>query len=254
VRAHSGFAGFTLLELLVVVALVSVLAVLVLTSVSHATAQAHSTQCVSNLRQLAAANLGYAAEHGGQYVPAQEPENLVRWHGTRDHAAAAFKGDGGPLSPYLGKDGRVKLCPALRNFLTGASSFEEGTGGYGYNAAYIGGTPASTWAAERMANVVQPARTVMFADTAFARSEGIQEYAYCEPWQQERPRDRFRGRLNASVHFRHSGLANVAWCDGHASSEPPTLLDSGNRYGGDAKKHKIGWFGPRERNGYWRPY
>jgi prepilin-type processing-associated H-X9-DG protein len=237
-----------------VVAVIGILLALIFAAIPALRAQADSTHCASNLRQLVAANFAYAGDNGGQFVPAQEKSNLVRWHGTRGSVSDRFDAGQGPLTPYLGRDGRVKLCPALRRILTRGESFEEGTGGYGYNAAYIGGTPASPWIPERVGNLEHPIRTVMFSDTAFPRAGGLQEYAYCEPWQQERPRDRFRGRLNASVHFRHGGKANVAWCDGHVSAEPPSQLDKGNAYGGDAEKWKIGWFGPSERNGYWRPY
>jgi prepilin-type N-terminal cleavage/methylation domain-containing protein/prepilin-type processing-associated H-X9-DG protein len=246
--------AFTLLELLIVVAILGIVATLTLAAISGARDQADAVQCASNLRALMTANFSYAADHDGQFVAAQEPSNLVRWHGVRDSTGDKFDGSKGPLAPYLGREGRVKLCPALKRALTGASSFEEGSGGYGYNAAYIGGTPNSTWTPERLAGLERPAQTVMFTDAAFARADGVQEYAYSEPWQAERPLGRFRGKLNASVHFRHSDKANVAWCDGHLSAEPYSKLDSGNVYGGDSTKQKIGWFGPSEKNGYWRPY
>src|SRR5204862_6977446 len=104
--------------------------------------------------------------------------------------------------------------------LSCSSPSEVWSGWYGYNATYIGGTPRDFYTPERLGNVAQPARTVMFTDAAFARANGVQEYAYSEPWQQERPPERFRGRLSASVHFRHLGTANVAWCDGPATAEP----------------------------------
>lgn len=247
-------AAFTLVELLVALAVIAILVALLLSAVQGARDRGDATQCVSNLRQLALANLSYAGEHDGQYVIAQDQTNRIRWHGVRDSVEGKFDPTQGPLAPYLGTEGRVKLCPTLKNVLTGDQSFEDGTGGYGYNAAYIGGTPLNTWAAERIGRVEQPARTVMFTDTAFPRAEGLQEYAYCEPWQTEYPLLRFRGALSASVHFRHLGKANVAWCDGHVTSEPPTKLDPGNGYGGDGVKWKIGWFGPSAQNGYWRPY
>lgn len=247
-------AGFTLVELLLVIGVVAVLAALLLSAVESARAQGDSAQCMSNLHQLAAANFAYAADHNGQFVTAQDQSNLVRWHGVRDSTDGKFDPTKGPLSPYLGKEGRVKLCPALRHVLTGSASFEDGTGGYGYNAAYIGGTPMNTWAAEYLPRLDRAVQTVMFTDTAFPRSDGLQEYAYCEPWTTEYPIGRFRGKLSASVHFRHLGKANVAWCDGHVSSESPSQLDGGNGYGGNGMVSKIGWFGPSTLNGYWRPY
>lgn len=247
-------AGFTLVELIAAIAVIAILAALLMAGLGLTQERANATQCVSNLRQLALANLSYAADHDSQYVTAQEPTNLIRWHGVRDSAEGKFDPTRGPLAPYLGTDGRVKRCPSLKNVLSGGASFEDGTGGYGYNAAYIGGTPLNIWAAEHTGQVERPAQTVMFTDTAFPKAEGLQEYAYCEAWQTEYPLLRFRGKLSASVHFRHLGRANVAWCDGHVTAEQPAQLDGANGDGGDGQRAKIGWFGPSTQNGYWRPY
>lgn len=247
-------AGFTLIELLVTIAIIAVLAALLLAGLQSARQKADATNCLSNLRQLAAANLAYAGEHDGHYVPAQELNNAVRWHGVRRGSGGAFDPAQGPLAAYLGTEGRVKLCPTFRDALKGTASFEEGTGGYGYNATYIGGTPADGFSPERVINVPQPARTVMFTDTAFARAAGLQEYAFCEPRQWVNPNGKLRGRLIPSVHFRHGGRTHVAWCDGHVSAEEPTELGGPDAYyGGEPGKWKLGWFGPAASNGYWNP-
>lgn len=244
--------AFTLVELLAVIAIIAVLATLSLGAINTARARADAAKCVGNLRQLAAASLTYLADSGGQYAPAQDPSNTVRWHGTR-HGGGKFDPTRGPLAPYLGQDRRVKLCPALGRVLTGSQSFEDGTGGYGYNAAYVGGTPLDPFTPERAANISSASRVVMFADCAFPRAEGLQEYAYAEPWRSVDYRGRLRGALAPSVHFRHGGTANVVWCDGHISAEKPTKLGGRNGYGGDAEKWQIGWFGPEDQNGYWNP-
>ena len=245
-------SAFTLLELLVVVAIIAVLIALLFAAIQKARQTGEATACASNLKQLALANLAFAAEHDGQYVAAQDHANAVRWHGVRS-GGGAFDGTRGPLAPYLGAEARVKLCPIFRDALSGADSFENSTGGYGYNAAYIGGQPGNAFVAERFANVLHPARTLMFADCAFARANGIQEYPYCEPYQWTDAVGRLRGALSPSVHFRHHGRANVAWCDGHVTAELPAELGSTNGYGGDPAKWNIGWFGPRRENGYWNP-
>lgn len=246
--------GFTLLELLVAMAIVAILVALALAGLKVAREKADDAQCMSNLRQLAQANLAYAAEHEGTFVPAQEPRNLTRWHGVRNGVGEPFNPTAGPLAPYLGTEGKVKLCPSFRDVLTGSKSFEEGTGGYGYNAVYIGGTPANAFAAERIANIPRPQATIMFSDAAFARQNGVQEYAYCEPWNSVGPTGKLRSRLIPSMHFRHQGRANVAWCDGHVTSERPTQLGSENStYQADSSKHQIGWFGRSEFNGFWNP-
>ena len=247
--------AFTLIELLVVASVIAVLAALLMGGLQAVRAKGDAAACTSNLRQLAAANLAYTAEHDGSYVGAQDASNTVRWHGTRQGAGQAFDPTKGPLAPYLGSEGRVKLCPTFRDALRGGQTFEEGTGGFGYNATYIGGTPASAFSATRLANVPQPALTVMFTDTAFARAAGLQEYPFCEPRRWVNPAGKLRSRLIPSVHFRHAGRANVAWCDGHVTAEEPTELGGEDAYyGGEPGKWKLGWFGPEAGNGYWNPH
>ena len=241
--------AFTLIELLVALAIIAVLATLVLGVVNVAREHGDAAQCVSNLRQLATANLSYAAEHDGHYVPAQDETNTIRWHGVRSGPNGKFDPTKGPLAPYLGAEGRVKLCPALRRVLTGAESFEDGTGGYGYNAAYIGFTPLDSFTPEVLAQVPRPSTTMMFADCAFPRADGLQEYAYAEPWQWTDYAGRLRGPLDPSVHFRHGGYANVAWCDGRclrgkrrpsSAARTPTAAMPGNgRSDGSAMRRRM---------------
>jgi len=243
----------TMIELVTVLTVIGVVATLVFAALQNVNERSEAAHCSGNLRQLATANITYAAEHDGQYVPAQEPRNVVRWHGERGSVDAKFDGRKGPLAPYLGGDGTVKLCPSLKNVLESNESFEHGTGGYGYNALYVGGTPASRWVPARIAQIGRASRTVMFTDTAFPRKNGLQEYAFSEPWCWVDVLGRLRGKLSPSVHFRHSGTANVAWCDGHVTAESPSELGEGNEYGGDARKWNVGWFGPSTDNGYWKP-
>ncbi len=246
--------GFTLIELLVVISIIAVLSAFILSALKKARQAADATQCLSNLRLIAEANGRYAAEHDGHYCPAQESSNNVRWHGARQNTGEKFDPTLGPISPYLGRDGSLKECPSFQQFVTGSDSFENGSGGYGYNAIYIGGTPRDKWVGERIANVPQPAKTLMFADTALAREDGLQEYPYAEPYQWVAPSGKLSGPLAPSIHFRHAGKANIVWCDGHATPELPARLGSGkNYYGGDEEKHKVGWIGPELENGYWNP-
>lgn len=246
--------GFTLLELLVVIVIIAIVAGLIFSGLKSAKESAAASKCLGNLRSLAAANGSYAAEHDGLYCYAQEQGNRVRWHGARQESSGKFDATEGPLAPYLGRDGRVKECPSFEQYVTGSESFENGSGGYGYNAVYIGGTPRDKWTGERVSNVSHPSRTLMFADTAFARAEGLQEYPFAEPFQWVAPSGRLSGPLSPSVHFRHNGKANVVWCDGHASPESPSQMGKGrNYYGGDEAKHSLGWIGPEVENGWWNP-
>jgi len=257
--------GFTLIELLVVIAIIAILAAILLPALSRARQQALSTQCVNNLRQLYLACAMYASEHNGRYCPAA-PDIMVgfggrtRWHGKRatPDPNTSFDPKKGPLAEYL-PDARVKECPVFTEFRRKGevpNAFESGTGGYGYNAAYIGGTayanpyPASMTETTLDVRVSNPAEVVMFADAAMPQEGHIVEYSFIEPPLYVDPGhphgDKDGEFANPSIHFRHYGRANVLWCDGHITSERIDWTVDYNIYGGNNRQWGVGWFGPKD--------
>ncbi len=269
--------GFTLVELLVVIAIMSILVMLLLPALSRGRSQAKSVQCVNNLRQLYLANVMYANEHNGFYVPAasdmydfllpgSEPDNFggrYRWHGVREtpNPFSSFDYRKSPLFEYL-PDGRVKECPEFfeyRKFGEVPNAFESGCGGYGYNFAYVGSMitveddpvrACKSGMNERM--IQNPAETIMFADSGMPLDGYIVEYSFVEPpllVDYEHPRGVAGVFMSPSLHFRHWGRANVLWCDGHITSEKLEWTTEKNVYGAYNKVWKVGWFGP-ENNYY----
>jgi prepilin-type N-terminal cleavage/methylation domain-containing protein/prepilin-type processing-associated H-X9-DG protein len=252
--------GFSLIEILVVVAIVGVLASIAWSGSRSLITQARVVQSSANLRSLATANMTYLVDYG-VYVPADDQSNTRRWHGARSSTSGTFDPTKGFLAPYLGKSMQVNTCPLFKAMVEGSASFENGSGGYGYNAAYIGGLPGSPFdrntrlrISQRPANAINATQTVMFATTAFAVSGGLQEYPYCEPPFWDFGSGPSGSRPAPSVHFRANGSAIVAWCDGSVTTEKPNDASGGNNpHGGDAETHQLGWFGPEENNGYWNP-
>src|SRR5690606_9872260 len=80
--------GFTLIEVLVVVAIIALLLAILVPSLSNARRQARQAVCSSNLRQLVLANASYAQSNRDHYVLAAPDIHVgfggrQRWHGVR---------------------------------------------------------------------------------------------------------------------------------------------------------------------------
>jgi prepilin-type N-terminal cleavage/methylation domain-containing protein/prepilin-type processing-associated H-X9-DG protein len=271
--------GFTLVELLVVVAVIGVLVGTLLPALAGARAESRRGAGASNIRQLQLANAAYAGEHDGRCLPAaidllpranvRERENTHRWHGTRERPSGPFDPAGGSITPYLdGGDASraVRACPAfaprLEALEASGEGFEAGCGGYGYNAAFVGaqrdrddqgrwqlrtrrGAITGDDAGARVTRFRRPDATVAFADAAYWGGAGLLEYAFVEPpaWPhlpQFSP--------EPTVHFRHRGRANVAWLDGHVSAETRTRAADGAITLATPNETGLGWFGNAHGN------
>ena len=256
-------AGFTLIELLVVISILALLLGILLPALGSARETGRGAVCLSNLRQLVAANSAYAQDQSGYYVPAAPDiftSNLLRWHGGRDSKSGdvdeqTFDPARGPLVDYLGHDGEIRDCPSFENRLDhDAPGFERGNGGYGYNHAYIGGrrdlfgtNPKSATHTARTDDVSSPTETVMFTDAAFYQfvtgSAKIIEYSFTEPPLVEQfPKQQPSMWSAPSIHFRHKANTHVAWIDGHVAGE---IMEFTNPQFEDFyTRMDFGWFGP----------
>lgn len=244
--------GFTLVELLVVVAIIALLVGILLPSLSAARGTARAAVCLSNVRQLGLALHLYADDHADRCPPgaADFQKNLHRWHGLRTDGGQPFVPEGAPLTPYLGGAGNaLRECPSFAGHLDrlrqagGHAGFETGCGGYAYNNAFLGATLRRTGTLDARPTFAEvtdragaprhvfarPTALLAFADGAFVDGSGVAwgergrviEYSFIEPrWNLEFP----AWSMDPSTHFRHGPAANprasAVFLDGHASSEP----------------------------------
>ena len=270
---NSKSRAFTLIELLVVVAIIALLVSILVPALNEARGSAKKTLCAVNLHGLALANCVYAGDHNGFFVPGASDMDwvspgLYRWHGYRPTTSDPFDPDKGPLSPYF-QDGKMKVCPSFEDFVKtagAATAYESGAGGYGYNKEYVGsrvrwtGDYTDITSGARDTEIPRLINTIMFADAAMARGDAngeyLIEYSFLQPryfldGKQVKPE---WGTPFPSMHFRHKGEANVAWCDGHVDQREMSFSYPGvTYYGAEPEKWNIGWFGPEDNSLFGEP-
>jgi prepilin-type N-terminal cleavage/methylation domain-containing protein/prepilin-type processing-associated H-X9-DG protein len=204
--------GFTLIELLVVVAIIAILAAILFPVFAQAREKARGATCTSNLKQLGTAVQMYLQDYDGHFFQHWYAAPTY-WFGRVDsstNTATVFKAQG-LLYPYI-RNFEIQKCPSF----TGRASYGSATAGYGYNVSYL--TTGFGQVGVNEAAINRPANCAVFADAAnYDTTRGdITETTSIWP-----PSSTMQYNY-AVVHFRHSGMANVLYADGHVKSAPPT--------------------------------
>ena len=231
--------GFSLVEVLVVIAILSLLSTLVFGAAREMRRASSLAVSANNIRQLAAGGIMYMADHDMNFWKYREnvPGLGVRWwfgFEPRESLSAPegqrwFDPDGGTLQGYV----PMSLTPDPSFALTGKAfkpKYQFGYLGAGYNVllavndantmrGWVGtGTP------RKLTQLRHPESTVVFATSAQVNDfQG--DASRGNPMIEE-----FYGidDREVTVHFRHHGKAMVAFANGAVGYlEPdPTTLDA----------------------------
>lgn len=139
-----GRRGFTLVELMIVVAIIAVLAAILIPNLFHVRAESQTSACAGNLKNIATALEEYALDHAGQY-PA-----------TGAVTPALFGGAG---NAYMGATPTDPVNGSTYNYSTAAPDCGIGVGQSGFEVYDNGGHDATT---TRIPGITTPGGTTIY--------------------------------------------------------------------------------------------
>jgi len=218
--AGSDADGFTLVEMLVVIAVVAILAALLFPAIAAVRIKTQNAKCVGNLRQMGAGLMLYVADHDGALIPgavASLEGGLTLWFNALD----AYMGnqEEGSLENFAsGRRPAWQRCPTK---VFNEAEMDHFSVGYGWNFfgdndghPGFGLYPGDPGGSSRLSEVTKPAKTFIIADSkdiSVAPEATYQNiYLYPPPSTGQRA-------------SRHSGRGNYLMVDGHVESLPPDL-------------------------------
>ncbi len=161
-------AGFTLVELLVVMAIVAILVALVAPFVARSMERARAAHCASNLRQLGSAMISMSTEYGGRLPPVRDME------GFGMHGRVWFARLGLYLKGLDSSDPNQSIqpldlpdiffCPTYRRVWDDPNPTHWNQLGYGMNIRLVEGAAPTTEDFVTLSRIADHSRRVLLAD------------------------------------------------------------------------------------------
>lgn len=216
-RKAERWRGFTLVELLAVIAIVGILATLIFVALGRSRDQARKAQCGSQLRQLFQAITLYTGENKQLYPPCFSaapasvldpaiPTSSYYWW----YSALSGSSKESPLADKAGGIASlhdIAICPLNRT--DAAQPNAGGLNGFPYVVNY--NVMATTgFPLKRVSDIARPGSTVMMMDSVAGTVWGPGFVNTTAGW--------------ARVSESHGGRVNILWCDGHVSAQSKSEL------------------------------
>lgn len=221
---HRSRSGFTLVELLTVVAIIGVLAAIIAPAVGRVRANAGSSRCSAGLRQVGAAVMLFAGEHRGRAPVADGAlsDGEGHWHVQIAPYLSVIFADGATADQKrTTRIGNPVGCPLAPKFDSGNDVQAIGAS-YGWNAAPIVYGMALLQGGVSLGVVPNPGRTIMVGERWGQNAAGNRDtnWAVNPPFMTTPVRSDDAGAAGnvSALRISHGDRANFLFFDGHVAA------------------------------------